>query len=69
MKYTSGKYEMVKMTNSNVREYIKVDMLMYKIEVKNLTKIFGSSPKEGLKRLSEGPGKEKILDETGMNVG
>ena len=42
---------------------------MYKIEVNNLTKIFGSNPKEGIKRLNEGQGKEKILEETGMTVG
>ncbi|WP_456272718.1 quaternary amine ABC transporter ATP-binding protein [Bacillus sp. AK031] len=42
---------------------------MNKIEVNNLTKIFGSNPKEGLKRLKEGQGKEKILEETGMTVG
>ena len=40
-----------------------------KIEVKNLTKIFGSNPKEGLKRLKEGQSKEKILDEAGLTVG
>ncbi|RIW32700.1 glycine betaine/L-proline ABC transporter ATP-binding protein [Bacillus salacetis] len=42
---------------------------MYKIEVNNLTKVFGSNPKDGLKRLQEGQGKEKILEETGMTVG
>lgn len=42
---------------------------MNKIEVSNLTKIFGSNPKEGLKRLEKGDGKEKILEETGMTVG
>lgn len=42
---------------------------MDKIEVKNLTKIFGSNPKEGLKRLKSGQSKEKILEETGLTVG
>jgi glycine betaine/proline transport system ATP-binding protein len=42
---------------------------MNKIEVKNLTKIFGSNPKEGVKRLDQGQSKEKILEETGMTVG
>lgn len=42
---------------------------MEKISVKNLTKIFGSNPKEGLKRLEKGEGKEKILAETGLTVG
>jgi glycine betaine/proline transport system ATP-binding protein len=42
---------------------------MNKIEVKNLTKVFGSNPKEGIKRLNQGQGKEKILEETGMTVG
>ncbi|WP_100405203.1 quaternary amine ABC transporter ATP-binding protein [Bacillus solitudinis] len=42
---------------------------MYKIEVKNLTKIFGANPKDGLKRLQEGETKQEILEETGMTVG
>jgi glycine betaine/proline transport system ATP-binding protein len=42
---------------------------MNKIEVKNLTKIFGSNLKEGLKRLEQGQSKEQILKETGMTVG
>ena len=42
---------------------------MYKIEVKNLTKIFGGNPKEGLKRLQAGEEKTKILKETGMTIG
>lgn len=42
---------------------------MDKIEVNNLTKIFGSNPKEGLKRLEKGEGKEKILEEAGLTVG
>lgn len=42
---------------------------MHKIEVKNLTKIFGSNPKEGLKRLQAGEEKTKILKETGMTIG
>jgi glycine betaine/proline transport system ATP-binding protein len=60
---------MGEMTNSSLREFIKGDMLMYKIEVNNITKVFGSNPKEGLKRLKEGQEKEKILEETGMTVG
>lgn len=42
---------------------------MKKIEVKNLTKIFGSQPQQGLKRLLNGEQKEDILAETGMTVG
>lgn len=42
---------------------------MYKIEVNNLTKIFGSNPKDGLKRLKEGQSKEQILKEAGLTVG
>lgn len=42
---------------------------MNKIEVKNLIKIFGHNPQEGLKRLEKGEGKEKILKETGLTVG
>jgi glycine betaine/proline transport system ATP-binding protein len=42
---------------------------MNKIEVKNLIKIFGAHPKEGLERLKNGEGKEKILEETGLTVG
>ncbi|MGJ9457936.1 quaternary amine ABC transporter ATP-binding protein [Oceanobacillus sp. CF4.6] len=42
---------------------------MNKIEVKNLTKIFGSHPQQGLKRLNNGETKEEILKKTGMTVG
>lgn len=42
---------------------------MKKIEVNNLTKIFGSHPQQGLKRLMNGEQKESILAETGMTVG
>lgn len=42
---------------------------MYKIEVKNLTKIFGSQPLQGLKRLEDGENKKQILKKTGMTVG
>lgn len=42
---------------------------MKKIEVNNLTKIFGSHPQQGLKRLKKGEHKEDILAETGMTVG
>lgn len=42
---------------------------MSKIKVTNVTKVFGSNPKEGLKRLDAGETKEKILDDTGMTVG
>ncbi|WP_391559732.1 ATP-binding cassette domain-containing protein, partial [Robertmurraya sp.] len=42
---------------------------MNKIHVKNLTKVFGSNPKEGVKRLQQGQTKEQILRETGMTVG
>lgn len=42
---------------------------MKKIEIKNLTKIFGKNTKEGLKRLKKGQTKEEIFKETGMTVG
>ncbi|MGP4081555.1 quaternary amine ABC transporter ATP-binding protein [Pseudalkalibacillus sp. R45] len=42
---------------------------MNKIEVNNLTKIFGSKPKQGLKRLENGEKKDQILTDTGMTVG
>ncbi|WP_138419955.1 quaternary amine ABC transporter ATP-binding protein [Aquibacillus sediminis] len=42
---------------------------MNKIEVNNLTKIFGSHPQQGLKRLKNGEQKDEILDQTGMTVG
>ncbi len=42
---------------------------MNKIEVNNLTKIFGSNPQQGLKRLNNGEQKEDILEKTGMTVG
>ncbi|WP_096201794.1 quaternary amine ABC transporter ATP-binding protein [Bacillus sp. FJAT-45350] len=42
---------------------------MDKIKVSNLTKIFGSNPKEGIKRLEDGQDKDKILEETGLTVG
>lgn len=42
---------------------------MLKIEVKNLTKIFGKYPNKGLNLLKEGKTKEEILEQTGMTVG
>ncbi|WP_018932999.1 quaternary amine ABC transporter ATP-binding protein [Gracilibacillus lacisalsi] len=42
---------------------------MNKIEVNNLTKIFGSHPQQGLKRLKNGEQKSEILEKTGMTVG
>ena len=42
---------------------------MNKIEVHNLTKVFGKNPKEGIKRLNQGQDKEQILEETGLTVG
>ncbi|WP_153462033.1 quaternary amine ABC transporter ATP-binding protein [Sediminibacillus terrae] len=42
---------------------------MNKIEVNNLTKIFGSHPQQGLKRLKDGEQKNEILEKTGMTVG
>ncbi len=44
-------------------------MLMNKIEVNNLTKIFGAHPQQGLKRLKNGEQKDEILEKTGMTVG
>lgn len=40
-----------------------------KIEVRNVTKIFGKSPQQGLKMLNEGMTKKEILEKTGMTVG
>ncbi|WP_117170390.1 quaternary amine ABC transporter ATP-binding protein [Paraliobacillus sediminis] len=42
---------------------------MNKIEVNNLTKIFGAHPQQGLKRLKNGEQKDEILEKTGMTVG
>ena len=42
---------------------------MPKIEIKNLTKIFGSQPQQGLKLLEDGEQKDEILKKTGMTVG
>lgn len=42
---------------------------MNKIEVNDLTKIFGSHPQQGMKRLQNGEQKEEILSKTGMTVG
>lgn len=40
-----------------------------KIEVRNVTKIFGKSPQQGVKMLNEGLTKKQILEKTGMTVG
>lgn len=42
---------------------------MIKIEVKELTKIFGKHPQKGIQLLKEGKSKEQILEKTGMTVG
>jgi glycine betaine/proline transport system ATP-binding protein len=49
----------------NVRKEHK----MNKIEVKDLVKIFGNNPKEGLKRLKNKEDKDKIFKETGLTIG
>lgn len=41
----------------------------YKIEIKNLTKVFGKTPKKILKYIDAGMGKEDIFKETGHTVG
>ncbi|SIS49181.1 quaternary amine ABC transporter ATP-binding protein [Salimicrobium flavidum] len=40
-----------------------------KIEVNNLTKVFGSRPLEGIERLKQGQSKDEILKDTGLTVG
>ncbi|SFQ99628.1 quaternary amine ABC transporter ATP-binding protein [Desulfoscipio geothermicus] len=40
-----------------------------KVEVKNLTKIFGRNPKAILEKVKQGMSKEKILEDTGHTVG
>lgn len=42
---------------------------MKKIEVRDLTKIFGKHPKQGVRLLKEGKSKDEILNDTGMTVG
>src|SRR5699024_3810284 len=42
---------------------------MVKIEVQNLSKIFGRNPRRGLKLLEKESTKEEILEKTGMTVG
>ncbi|WP_044642667.1 glycine betaine/L-proline ABC transporter ATP-binding protein ProV [Risungbinella massiliensis] len=42
---------------------------MDKLEIRNLTKIFGRSPSRALELLDEGKSKEEILKETGCTVG
>jgi glycine betaine/proline transport system ATP-binding protein len=39
------------------------------IEIKNLTKIYGSNPKKAMKCIDEGLSKSEILESTGMTVG
>ncbi len=42
---------------------------MVKIEVRNLTKVFGSNPEKALKMLDDGVSKDEILKKTGNAVG
>ena len=42
---------------------------MSKLVVKNLYKVFGSNPKQGIKLLKEGKDKAEILKSTGLSVG
>ncbi|ABI56086.1 quaternary amine ABC transporter ATP-binding protein [Alkalilimnicola ehrlichii MLHE-1] len=42
---------------------------MQRIRVRNLTKIFGDQPEEGLKLLKEGVAPDKIHEQTGLTVG
>lgn len=41
----------------------------YKLEVKNLYKVFGNKPKKAIKMLESGASKETIFSQTGMTVG
>ncbi|PLR65932.1 MULTISPECIES: quaternary amine ABC transporter ATP-binding protein [Bacillaceae] len=40
-----------------------------KVEVKNVTKVFGKSPKNAIKLLEEGYSKKEILEKTGSTIG
>ncbi|OQY16590.1 MAG: glycine/betaine ABC transporter ATP-binding protein [Desulfobacteraceae bacterium 4572_35.1] len=40
-----------------------------KMQVRNLYKVFGASPKEALELLQQGAGKDEILEKTGQSVG
>ncbi|MDR0140275.1 glycine betaine/L-proline ABC transporter ATP-binding protein [Metabacillus idriensis] len=40
-----------------------------KVEVKNVTKVFGKSPKNAIKLLKEGHSKKEILEKTGSTIG
>jgi len=44
-------------------------MMKYKLEVKNLYKVFGNKPKEAIQMLDSGASKESIFSQTGMTVG
>jgi glycine betaine/proline transport system ATP-binding protein len=44
-------------------------MTQTKISVRNVTKVFGKSPQQGVKLLNEGKTKHEILEKTGMTVG
>lgn len=41
----------------------------YKLEVKNLYKVFGNKPKKAIQMLEAGASKESIFSQTGMTVG
>jgi glycine betaine/proline transport system ATP-binding protein len=45
------------------------EMEQAKIQVHNVTKVFGKSPNQGIGLLNEGKTKKQILEETGMTVG
>ncbi|SKC84257.1 quaternary amine ABC transporter ATP-binding protein [Maledivibacter halophilus] len=42
---------------------------MEKIEVQNLSKVFGHNPKRGIKMIKDGYSKKEILEKTGLTVG
>jgi glycine betaine/proline transport system ATP-binding protein len=44
-------------------------MMNYKLEVKNLYKVFGNKPKKAIKMLESGATKDTIFSQTGMTVG
>lgn len=44
-------------------------MVEKKISIKNVTKVFGRSPRQGVELLNEGKSKQEILEQTGMTVG
>lgn len=67
--YHSGSHSDSLLSSSFLQSVFTVENNEIKIEIRNVYKIFGSTPSKGMDLLQEGKTKEEIYEETGLTVG